>query len=71
MKILVWLKRIKTVLMFSIAEKWNDPVAQPVEQLTFNQWVTRSNRVGITSRVLRTSLYSNLPQHKTRHSSLF
>ena len=30
-----------------------DPVAQLVEQLTFNQWVGRSNRPGITILIKR------------------
>ncbi len=30
-------------------EKWHGPVAQLVEQLTFNQWVTGSNPVGLTT----------------------
>ena len=36
--------------MFRLAQD-DGPVAQLVEQLTFNQWVTGSNPVGLTTLV--------------------
>ena len=35
--------------VIAILIKISDPVAQLVEQLTFNQWVGRSSRPGITN----------------------
>src|SRR5690606_41814927 len=41
------------------------PVAQLVEQLTFNQWVTGSNPVGLTTLFLTV----DLPRHLVYHLS--
>src|SRR5690606_15527184 len=45
------------------AASCDGPVAQLVEQLTFNQWVTGSNPVGLTTLFLTV----DLPRHREFH----